>query len=45
MSDLVQLIASLMWIALCIIVFYRLRKWNKMLEDLYEEWKQLTEEG
>lgn len=30
-------ICSAMWIALCIIVFWRLREWDKKFTELYDE--------
>jgi hypothetical protein len=37
MADTMQLIASLEWIALGIIVFHRVKRWNKKFEELYGE--------
>lgn len=46
MADVLQLTASLMWIALAIIVFVRLRQWNKKFGELHEELrKQIMEDG
>ena len=45
MAGLAQLIASFMWIALCVIAFYRLKQWNKRFSDMYEELKHEIEGG
>lgn len=45
MADFVQLIASFMWIALCVIAFRRLNQWNKKFSDMYDELKREIEEG
>jgi len=45
MADLAQNIASFMWIALCVVVFYRLKKWDKQFSDLYKELRREIEEG
>ena len=37
MGDILQLIASMEWIALGIIVFVKLRKWNKRFLELHDE--------
>ncbi len=37
MGETLQLVASLEWIALGIIVFAKLRKWNKKFSELHNE--------
>lgn len=37
MGDILQLIASMEWIALGIIGFVKLRKWNKRFSELHDE--------
>lgn len=37
MADTMQLIASLEWLALGIIVFIGMRRWNKRFGELYDE--------
>ena len=37
MGETLQLVASLEWIALGIIVFVKLRKWNKRFSELHDE--------
>lgn len=37
MGETLQLVASLEWIALGIIIFVRLRKWNKRFSGLHDE--------
>lgn len=44
MADLMQLTSSLLWLALAITVYVRLRQWNKKFEELYDELKQKIEE-
>lgn len=45
MADILQLTASLLWLALAIIVFVLLRQWNKKFGELYEELRKQIEEG
>ena len=45
MAELMQLTSSLLWLALAIIVFVRLRQWNKKLDELYEELRKQIEEA
>lgn len=40
MADTLQLIASLEWVALGVIVFIRLKKWNKRFSELYDELRE-----
>ena len=44
MADVLQLTASLMWMALAIIVFVRMRQWNKKFSELHEELRKQIEE-
>ena len=37
MGDILQLVASMEWIALGIIFFVKLRKWNKRFSELHDE--------
>ena len=37
MGDLLKLVASMEWIALGIIAFMKLRKWNKRFSELHDE--------
>ena len=37
MGETLQLVASLEWIALGIIAFVKLRKWNKRFSELHDE--------
>lgn len=39
MADTLQLIASIEWIALGVLVLWRLRWWNKKFSEMYEELK------
>lgn len=40
MDNLLQNIASCLWIALGVYCFFGLRKWNKKFSDLYDELKK-----
>lgn len=40
MDNLMQNIASGLWIALSVYCFFGLRKWNKRFSDLYDELKE-----
>lgn len=45
MAELLQTIAALMWIALSVVAFIEIRKWDKSFSDLYESIKsQLMDE-
>lgn len=44
MADLMQFISSVVWLALAVIVFLRLRQWNKQFSAMYDELKQQIEE-
>ena len=37
MGDVLQFVASMEWIALGIIVFVKLQKWNKRFSELHDE--------
>lgn len=39
MADIMMLIASVEWIALGILTFWKLRGWNKKMDELYEDMK------
>ena len=47
MAEMFQTIAALMWMALSVVAFIGIRKWNKSFSDLYERIKSqlLDEEG
>ena len=40
MSDVLTLIAAIEWIALGVLVLYRLSRWYKKFTELYDERKQ-----
>lgn len=44
MAEILQDIASTLWIVLAILVFVELRRWNKWFSDLYDELKKQIEE-
>lgn len=44
MADLLQIITSLAWLILCVMVFVRMRKWDKKFSCLYEELNAQIEE-
>lgn len=45
MAETFQTIAALMWMALSVVAFVEIRKWNKNFSDLYESIKsQLVDE-
>ena len=39
MAETFQTIAALMWMALSVVTFIGIRKWNKRFSDLYESMK------
>lgn len=39
MAETFQTIAALMWMALSVVAFIGIRKWNKRFSDLYESMK------
>ena len=46
MTETLETIAALMWMALSVVAFVEIRKWNKRFSDLYESIKsQLADEG
>lgn len=44
MVDILTLIAAIEWIALGILVFWKLKGWNKKMSDLYEDMKKQWED-
>lgn len=40
MAEMFQTIAALMWMALSVIAFVEIRKWNKRFSDLYNHVKR-----
>lgn len=44
MSDIMTLIAAIEWIAVGIVCFIGLRRWNKRFAALYDELKKMVEE-
>ena len=45
MADIFQNFVCLTWLALAIIVFVGLKRWNRRFSDLYEEMKKQIEDG
>lgn len=43
MENLLQNIASVLWIVLGVCFFFRLRKWDKRFSELYDELKREVE--
>lgn len=43
-SDIMTLIAAIEWIAVGIVCFIGLRRWNKRFAALYDELKKMVEE-
>jgi len=43
MENLLQNIASGLWIVLCVYCFFVLREWNKRFRELYDELKREVE--
>ena len=43
MTDLLQNISSIVWLALAIVFYVRLRRWNKRFETLYDELREKIE--
>lgn len=39
MADIMMLIAAVEWIVLGILTFWKLRGWNKKMDELYEDMK------
>lgn len=44
MAETFQTIAALMWVALSVVVFVGINKWNKRFSDLYESIKSQLED-
>lgn len=44
MAEIAQAVASIEWIVLGVIVFVKLRKWNKRLSELHDQMKVNIEE-
>lgn len=44
MADILTLIAAAEWIVLGSIVAWKLRKWNKVFQDLYDDLKEDVEQ-
>lgn len=44
MANTMQTIASVAWLVLCVLVYIRLRQWNKKLGELYDELRRTIEE-
>lgn len=40
MADLMQLVTSLAWLVLCVLVARRMRYWDKKFDELYAELKE-----
>lgn len=40
MADTIKLVASIEWLALGIIVYWLLKKWDRRFSDLYKEMKE-----
>ncbi len=45
MSEWITMIAELLWIALGIIFFIGMRRWNKRFSTLYDELEEQIKEG
>ena len=44
MADIMMFVASVEWIVLGILTFWKLRGWNKKMDELYEDMKKQWEE-
>ena len=40
MADIMMLIAAVEWIVLGVLVFWKLKGWNRKMEELYEDMKK-----
>lgn len=40
MANIMQNIASIVWLILAVVVFFRLKQWDKMFSELYDELKK-----
>lgn len=44
MVDIMMLIAAVEWIVLGVLVFWKLKGWNRKMEELYEDMKKEWED-
>ena len=40
MADILKIIAAVEWMVLGLIVLWKLKKWNKSFQDLYDDMKE-----
>lgn len=40
MADIMMLIAAVEWIAIGLLVLWKLKKWNKVFQNLYDDLKE-----
>lgn len=40
MADILTIIAAVEWMALGLLVLWKLKKWNKAFQDLYDDLKE-----
>lgn len=40
MDDILEIIAAVEWMVLGLIVLWKLKKWNKSFQDLYDDLKE-----
>ena len=45
MADIMMLIAAVEWIAIGLLVLWKLKKWNKVFQNLYDDLKEDMERG
>ena len=43
MADILTIIAAVEWVALGLLVLWKLKKWNRKMEELYEDMKKQWE--
>lgn len=43
MADILTIIAAVEWMALGLLVLWKLKKWNRKMEELYEDMKKQWE--
>ena len=43
MADIITIIAAVEWVALGLLVLWKLKKWNRKMEELYEDMKKQWE--
>ena len=43
MADILIIIAAVEWVALGLLVLWKLKKWNRKMEELYEDMKKQWE--